>query len=231
MTSRHGIKIAASILPVDFTRLGDQLAEAEQAGVDRVHVDVMDGHFVPNISFGPVILRAVRAAVTLPLGAHLMMLQPERFLSEFVSAGSDWIIVHVETCPHLHRVVQQIKDLGAKPGVAINPATPAEHLVEILEYVDGVLVMTVNPGFGGQKFIDSMQHKIRRIRHMLNERGLNADLMVDGGINSDTAPLVVAAGANVLGMGSAVFNDKESVAEACARVRTSIEGAPEVFEE
>jgi ribulose-phosphate 3-epimerase len=229
MMSRPRVEIAASILAADFRRLGDQLQEAELAGVDRIHVDVMDGHFVPNLSFGPVVVRAVRSATTLPVGAHLMIAQPERFSAEFVVAGADWVVIHAEASSHLHRAVQQIRDLGAKPGVAINPATPAGCLEEILEYVDGILVMTVNPGFGGQLFIDSMLRKIERIREMLVSRGLSADVMVDGGINADTAAQVVAAGANVLGMGSAVFNDRESVAKACARVRKSIAGAAEVF--
>jgi len=231
MRSRGEVKLSASILAADFARLGEQVKEAEEAGVDSIHVDVMDGHFVPNVSVGPHVVRAVRRVTALPLPTHLMMLEPERYVSDFVSAGSDGIIVHVETCHHLHRVVQQIAALGARAGVALNPATPAEQLEEILQYVDAVLVMTVNPGFGGQEFIRGMLSKIKRIRCMLDDRGLIAELMVDGGINAKTAPLVVAAGAGVLGMGSAIFNDKESVAEAVARVRASIEGLPEALGE
>jgi len=224
------VKIAASILAADFLRLGEQVKEAETGGADCIHIDVMDGRFVPNISMGSHIIRAVRRVTALPLSTHLMIVEPERYIPQFISAGADWIIVHVETGPHLHRTIQQIKSLGAKTGVAINPATPTTQLEEILEYVGSVLVMTVNPGFGGQKFIDSMLGKIRRIRRMLDERGSAADLMVDGGIDSRTAPLVVAAGANVLGMGSAVFGTNESVAEAIARTRRSIEHLPQVFE-
>jgi ribulose-phosphate 3-epimerase len=191
----------------------------------------MDGQFVPNLSMGPHIVRAVRRVTALPLTTHLMIVQPERYISDFVSAGSDWVIVHVESGPHLHRTIQQIKDLGAKAGVAINPATPAANLEEIIADVDSVLVMTVNPGFGGQKFIGSMLDKIRRIRRMFGVHGSAPDLMVDGGINLQTAPLVVAAGANVLGMGSAVFGGSETVAEAIAGIRRSIEHLAEVFEE
>jgi len=230
MKSRLQVKIAASILAADFTRLGEQLKEAEAGGVDSVHIDVMDGRFVPNITVGPLVVKAVRRATALPLLTHLMIVEPERYLSDFAAAGTDSIVVHQETCPHLHRTIQQIKSLGKKAGVAINPATPAAHLEEIVEYVDAILVMTVNPGFGGQVFIDSMLGKIRQIRHMLDERGLAAELPVDGGINAQTAPLVVAAGATVLAAGTAVFGASGNVAEAISRLRRSIEHIPEVFE-
>jgi ribulose-phosphate 3-epimerase len=231
MNSTARVKIAPSILAADFTRLGDQVREAEMGGADYIHVDVMDGRFVPNITVGPLIVRAVRRTTQLPLPTHLMIVEPERYIPEFVSAGSDWVIVHVEATPHLHRAVQQIQSLGARTGVAINPATPAAHLEEILRYVDSVLVMTVNPGFGGQEFIHSMLDKIRRIRCMLDDLDSDAELMVDGGINTKTAPLVVAAGATVLGAGTAVFHARSSVGAAIAAIHQSIDNLPEVFAE
>ena len=221
------IKIAPSILSADFTRLGEQVAEAEAAGADYIHIDIMDGHFVPDITVGPLVVRAVRRVTSLPLRVHLMIEAPERYLAAFAEAGADALTVHVETCPHLHRTVQQIKELGTKAGASINPATPLGSLEEILEYVDLILLMTVNPGFGGQKFIESSLPRIRRLRETLTARGLGADLEVDGGINAETAPRVVAAGANVLIAGAAIFGAKEGVLEAMRRIRESVQTVAE----
>jgi len=199
--------VAPSILSADFTRLGEQIAAAEAGGADWIHVDVMDGHFVPNITIGPMIVAAARRATSLPLDVHLMIEQPDRYLSDFVAAGADWLTVHQETCPHLHRTVQRIRELGAKPGVAVNPSTPVESLIDILPFVDLVLVMTVNPGFGGQAFIAQSLLKIGRLRRLIaSSGGSRPEIEVDGGIDASTAPAVVAAGATVLVAGSAVFS-------------------------
>jgi len=213
------IKIAASILAADFSRLGAQVAEAEAAGADWIHVDVMDGQFVPNITIGPPVVAALRKVTPLPLDAHLMIERPERHLAAFAGVGVDRLTVHVETCPHLHRTVQQIRSLGMQPGVTLNPATPLAALEEILPYVDLVLVMTVNPGFGGQEFIPSMLDKIRRLRDTLEALGSSAELEVDGGIDAETTPAVVAAGATVLVTGTAVFRAEEGIAAAMQRLR------------
>jgi ribulose-phosphate 3-epimerase len=216
------IKIAPSILSADFTRLGEQVAEAEEAGADYIHIDVMDGHFVPNMSVGPLVVKAVRAVTTLPLDVHLMITTPENYIPLFAEAGADNITVHYETCTHLHRVTQQIAELGVRVGVSLNPATPLYSLEEILEYVDLILLMTVNPGFGAQQFIAGALPKIRRLRQMLDNRGLRVELEVDGGINVETAPQVVAAGARVLVAGAAIFAAEEGIAEAIRRIRASI---------
>jgi len=213
------LKIAPSILSADFARLGDQIREAEAGGADYIHVDVMDGHFVPNISIGPLIVRAIRPVTRLPLDVHLMIESPERFLEDFAGAGADLITVHQEACVHLHRTIEQIRSLGKRAGVSINPATPAGVLDEILPYVDLVLVMTVNPGFGGQSFIESMLAKIRDIHQRLTALGSAAELEVDGGVNYQTAPMIAAAGANVLVAGSSVFGAKEGIAKAIAEIR------------
>ncbi len=215
----ENVKIAPSILSADFGRLAEHIAEAEAAGADYIHVDVMDGHFVPNLTIGPVVVRAVRRATDLPLDVHLMIEAPERYLDEFCRAGANILTVQVETCPHLHRTVQQIKELGCKAGAALNPATPASSLEEILPYLDLVLVMTVNPGFGGQAYIESMTRKIVRVRHMLDAARSKAELEVDGGINGETAAEVAKAGAQVLVAGSAVFGAPEGVARAIAHLR------------
>ena len=217
------VKIAPSILSADFARLGEQVAEAERAGADRIHVDVMDGHFVPNISMGVPIVESLRRVTRLPLETHLMISDPDFFLDEFTEAGSDSFLVHWEGNHNLHRTVQRVKALGKRVGVAINPATPAAVLEEILQDVDQVLVMTVNPGFGHQPFIHTTLPKIRRVRQMIDEITPGCDLEVDGGIDATTAPLAVDAGAHVLVAGSAVFGDGEGVVAAMKRLQAAIE--------
>ncbi len=216
------VQIVPSILSADFTRLGEQVEAAQEGGADRVQVDVMDGRFVPNITVGPLIVEAVRRSTTLPIEAHLMIVEPERYVADFASAGADVIIVHQEAAVHLHRIVEQIHDLGKRAGVALNPATPAATLEDVIGDVDHVLVMTVNPGFGGQKFIESTLTKIARVRQMMNERGLDRDIEVDGGIGAATAPRVVEAGANLLVAGASLFASKEGVAAAIGRLRGSL---------
>ena len=216
------IEIVPSILSADLTRLGEQVKEAQAAGADRIQVDVMDGRFVPNITFGPLVVEAVRRSTRLPVEAHLMIVEPERYVADFASAGADVIIVHQEAALHLHRVVQQIHQLDKQAGVAINPSTPSAALEEILSDVDMVLVMTVNPGFGGQKFIEATLNKIARVRHMMDTRGLERDIEVDGGISEATAPLVIKAGANLLVAGASVFAAQEGVTLAIQRLRASL---------
>ncbi|MEN1987514.1 ribulose-phosphate 3-epimerase [Paenibacillus hubeiensis] len=218
------IKIAPSILSADFASLGAEVAAAEAAGGDWIHVDVMDGHFVPNITLGPAIVKAIAPHTSLPLDVHLMIENPERYVEEFAKAGAAVITVHAEACVHLHRVIHLIKEYGIKAGVALNPGTPATAIQEVLDDVDLVLVMTVNPGFGGQAFISGTLNKIKQIRTWLNERGSqDVHIEVDGGIAADTAPLVVGAGADVLVAGSAVFG-REDRAAAIADIRRSYEG-------
>ena len=209
------VKIAPSILSADFARLGEQIREAEEGGADWIHVDVMDGHFVPNITIGPLIAEAARRSTRLPVDVHLMIEHPERYLEAFAKAGADYLTVHVETCPHLHRTVQQIRELGAKAGVTLNPATPVDALAEILPYVDMVLVMSVNPGFGGQSYIPTSTAKIARVRAMIDAlgRGGEVELQVDGGVAPDTIAEVVGAGATVVVAGSAVYNRRAAVAD------------------
>jgi len=216
------VKLAPSILAADFARLGEQVREAEQAGADRIHVDVMDGHFVPNISMGPVVVKALRPITKLPLEVHLMIEHPIRYLDAFAEAGSDSLLVHVENAANLHRTVQHIKALNKKAGVVLNPATPPIAAAEILPDVDLVLVMTVNPGFGGQKFITGMVDKVRRVRRMIDETHRDIELEVDGGIDAETTTRVVEAGARVLVAGSSVFGSHEGVAAAMNRLRNAI---------
>jgi ribulose-phosphate 3-epimerase len=215
------MKLAPSILAADFARLGEQVREAEQAGADRIHIDVMDGHFAPNLTMGPVVVKALRPVTRLPLEVHLMVETPDDFLDPFAEAGADALIVHVENAVNLHRTVQHIKKLGKKAGVALNPATSAVMLAEILPDVDLILVMTVNPGFGGQRFITNTLGKIRRVRQMIDQTKKDIELEVDGGIDAETAPQVVAAGARVLVAGSAIFGHARGVAAAMDQLRAS----------
>ncbi|MBL9038286.1 MAG: ribulose-phosphate 3-epimerase [Archangium sp.] len=207
------MKIAPSILSADFGRLGDEVRAITAAGADLVHVDVMDGRFVPNITIGPVVVEAVKRATALPLDVHLMIVEPEKYIADFAAAGASTITVHVETCPHLHRTLQQIRGAGARPSVVLNPSTPLAAIEEVLGEVAQVLVMSVNPGFGGQSFIPSTVDKIRRLKSMLDARGLTGvDIEVDGGINAETAKQVVAAGATVLVAGNHVFRSSDYAA-------------------
>lgn len=212
------VKIAPSILSADFSKLGDEIRNVEQGGADWIHVDVMDGHFVPNITIGPLIVEAIRPVTKLPLDVHLMIENPEQYIDAFAKAGADYITVHVETCTHLHRTIHQIKEAGVKAGVVLNPATPVEMIQHVIEDVDMVLLMSVNPGFGGQKFIPSVLPKIKKVKEMANEMGSEIEIEVDGGVNEVTAKLCMEAGATVLVAGSAVFN-KENRQEAIQKLR------------
>lgn len=211
-------KIAPSILSADFARLGEEVQAVEKAGADYIHVDVMDGHFVPNITIGPLVVEGVRKVTSLPLDVHLMIENPDQYISEFAKAGSDIITVHVEAVNHLHRSIQLIRDAGCKTGVSLNPATSLDTIEYVLEDLDMVLIMSVNPGFGGQKFIPGVLTKIKKLRGMIIERGLDIDIEVDGGVNSKTIGNVSRAGANVFVAGSAIFN-KDDYAEAIKVIR------------
>jgi ribulose-phosphate 3-epimerase len=215
------IRIAPSILSADFTRLAEEVRAVESAGVDRVQIDVMDGRFVPNITFGTLAVESLRMKTRLLLEAHLMVSPPEGFIEAFARAGADTIIVHQEATPHLHRAIQQIHALGKKAGVAINPATPALMISEVMTLVQLILVMTVNPGFGGQEFIPETLPKIRQIRNVIRQRNLKCELEVDGGIHVQTAPQAVEAGADVLVAGSAIFGSPEGVEAALRRLQES----------
>jgi ribulose-phosphate 3-epimerase len=201
--------IAPSILSADFTRLAEEIRAVEAAGADWIHADVMDGHFVPNITFGPMIVQAVRRVTRLPIDVHLMISEPERYIAEFARAGADSISVHVEACIHLHRTIQLIRDSGSRPGVVLNPATQAESIQWVLEYVDFVLVMSVNPGFGGQAFIPNSREKVRLLRRMISRKGLQTLIEIDGGVSPDTIADIAAAGADVFVAGSAIFGSRD----------------------
>jgi ribulose-phosphate 3-epimerase len=219
---RRSFQLAPSILTADFGRLAEAIQAAEAGGADLIHLDVMDGHFVPNLTFGAIIVEAVRRATELPLDVHLMVQEPEPLLADFARAGANTLTVHVEACVHLHRTVQQITELGCRVGVALNPATPVESVREIVPFVDQVLVMTVNPGFGGQRFIETSTSKIRRMRQLLNNLNPTCDLQVDGGINLDTISDAATAGANLFVVGSAVYNQTASVAQNLAALRQAL---------
>ncbi|HTZ98221.1 MAG TPA: ribulose-phosphate 3-epimerase [Terriglobales bacterium] len=217
------IELAPSILSADFARLGEQVQAAREGGASLIHFDVMDGHFVPNLTIGPPVLRSLRKATDLPIDCHLMIESPDQFIPEFADAGADWISVHQEVCRHLNRTLHLIRSHDVLAGVVINPATPVETLTEVLDLVDYVLVMSVNPGFGGQKFLTSAVHKIRRLHDMRAQRGLNYRIEVDGGIALDTVAEVVRAGAEILVAGNAVFGEGDPTTNARRLLKTATE--------
>lgn len=218
------IKIAPSILSADFAKLGEEIKEVEQGGADWIHVDVMDGHFVPNITIGPLIVEAIRPVTRLPLDVHLMIEEPDRYIESFAKAGADYITVHVEACRHLHRTLQLIRSFGVKPGVVLNPHTPIETIQHVLEELDLVLFMTVNPGFGGQKFIPSVLPKVQQLSQLIKERNLSIEIEIDGGVTPETIGPCVEAGATVFVAGSAVYNQEDRAA-AIQRIRSAGEEA------
>ncbi|WP_461201986.1 ribulose-phosphate 3-epimerase [Anoxybacillus sp. TBDG-1] len=215
------IKIAPSILSANFAKLGEEIIDVERGGADYIHVDVMDGHFVPNMTIGPLIVEAIRPVTTLPLDVHLMIEQPDRYIPTFAKAGADYLTVHVEACPHLHRTIHLIKEHGVKAGVALNPHTPISMIEHLIEDLDLVLFMTVNPGFGGQSFIPAVLPKIHALSTLIRKRGISVEIEVDGGIQAETAKLCVEAGANVLVAGSAIYNQKDR-AKAIRAIREGV---------
>lgn len=214
------IKIAPSILAANFSKLAQEVIEVEKAGAELIHIDVMDGHFVPNITMGPIVVEALRPVTALPLDVHLMIENPDAYIEQFAKAGADYITVHVEACRHLHRTIQLIRSFGVKPGVVLNPHTPVEQILHILEDIDMVLFMTVNPGFGGQQFIHSVLPKVRQLATIIKERGLSIEIEIDGGINEETIIPCVEAGATIFVAGSAIYN-AEDRAEALQRIKTA----------
>jgi ribulose-phosphate 3-epimerase len=203
------VKIAPSILSADFSKLGEEISDVEKGGAELIHVDVMDGHFVPNITIGPLVVESIRPITKLPLDVHLMIENPDQYIESFAKAGADYITVHVEACRHLHRTIQLIKSFGVKAGVVLNPATPVQLIEPIIEELDIVLLMSVNPGFGGQKFIPSVLNKIKQVRDLAKQKGVKLEIEVDGGVNEQTARLCVEAGATILVAGSAVYNQED----------------------
>ena len=212
------VKIAPSILSADFSKLGEEILAVERAGADYIHIDVMDGHFVPNITIGPLIVDAIRPITKLPLDVHLMIENPDQYIEAFVKAGADYITVHVEACRHLHRTIQIIKSYGVKAGVVLNPATSVETIQHIIGDIDMVLLMSVNPGFGGQQFIPEVLPKIRKVKEMADQKGLTIEIEIDGGVNPETAKKCIEAGANVLVAGSAIYNQPD-YAKAISQIR------------
>ncbi|WP_042456268.1 ribulose-phosphate 3-epimerase [Neobacillus dielmonensis] len=212
------VKIAPSILSADFSKLGMEITAVEKAGADYIHIDVMDGHFVPNITIGPLIVEAIRPITKLPLDVHLMIENPDQYIQAFAEAGADYLTVHVETCRHLHRTIQNIKSTGVKAGVVLNPATPVETIQHIIKDVDMVLLMSVNPGFGGQQFIPEVLPKISKVKELAEQKGANIEIEIDGGVNPQTAKQCIEAGATVLVAGSAIYNQPE-YAEAILSLR------------
>ncbi len=225
MTEPRPISIVPSVLPADFSRLGEECVALAEAGVDRIQWDVMDGRFVPNLTFGPDVIAACRKHVDVPFEAHLMVLEPDELAGRYVDAGCEVLIVHAETAPHLHRTLSRVRDLGASPAVALNPATPVSAVQHVLDLVDMVLVMTVNPGFGGQDYIATMEPKVAELRDLADARGLTLDIEVDGGIAPGTIAGAAAAGANVLVAGSALYRDPDGLGHAVADLRARAEAA------
>ncbi|MFJ8063865.1 ribulose-phosphate 3-epimerase [Psychrobacillus sp. NPDC096426] len=218
------VKIAPSILAANFAKLGEEVLEVEKAGAELIHIDVMDGHFVPNITMGPIVVEALRPLTTLPLDVHLMIENADQYIEAFAKAGADYITVHVEACPHLHRTIQLIRSFGVKPGVVLNPHTPIETIQHVLEDIDMVLFMTVNPGFGGQKFIHSVVPKVKQLADIIRERNLSIEIEIDGGINEETIKPCVEAGATILVAGSAIYNapDKAKALQAIKEAGLSV---------